>query len=170
MTDHILDDLEAYALGALATADAQRLAEHLAACASCQGEAAALADVVGALPDTVPLREPTPSLRDRVVAAVRADSGLAKPATARWRAGRVRRGGGSCRGESADLSTYRARSARNRMLSARETHQLGAFAAAHEGRRIGLVPGCVQDVGDRFAGFFPQVESLNLRAHVLQNV
>ena len=90
MTDHILDDLEAYALGALATADAQRLAEHLAACASCQGEAAALADVVGALPDTVPLREPTPSLRDRVVAAVRADSGLAKPATARWRAGRVR--------------------------------------------------------------------------------
>ena len=32
MTEHVLDDLEAYALGALDTASAELVAAHLAAC------------------------------------------------------------------------------------------------------------------------------------------
>jgi hypothetical protein len=73
MNDHILDDLEAYALGALDEADAQRIAAHLATCGTCRAEAAALAEVVGSLPDSVALREPRAALRERVLGAVRAD-------------------------------------------------------------------------------------------------
>jgi anti-sigma factor RsiW len=78
MNDHVLDDLEAYALGALDQTDAQRIATHLATCGACRAEAAALAEVVGSLPDSVALRSPPTALRDRVLGAVRADL---KPAT-----------------------------------------------------------------------------------------
>ena len=73
MNDHVLDDLEAYALGALGHVDAQHIAAHLATCGSCRTEAAALAEVVGALPDAVALREPRAALRERVLGAARAD-------------------------------------------------------------------------------------------------
>jgi hypothetical protein len=73
MSDHVLDDLEAYALGALDRADAERVAEHLSTCLSCRAGAAALAEVVGTLPDTVALRDPRAALRERVLAAARAD-------------------------------------------------------------------------------------------------
>jgi anti-sigma-K factor RskA/putative zinc finger protein len=87
MTDHVLDDLEAYALGALDQADAERVAAHLAGCVSCRAEAASLAEVVGALPDSVTLREPQPNLRERVLAAAR--NGARAPESARS-LGRVR--------------------------------------------------------------------------------
>jgi anti-sigma-K factor RskA/putative zinc finger protein len=87
MTDHVLDDLEAYALGALDQADAERVAAHLAGCVSCRAEAASLAEVVGALPDSVTLREPRPNLRERVLAAAR--NGARAPESARS-LGRVR--------------------------------------------------------------------------------
>ena len=91
MNDHVLDDLEAYALGALDQADAQRIAAHLATCGSCRTEAAALAEVVGTLPDAVVLREPRAALRERVLGAARADL---QPATAgdrrRWSLGSIR--------------------------------------------------------------------------------
>jgi hypothetical protein len=90
MTDHIQDDLEAYALGALDGADAKRVAEHLAGCEACRREAAALANVVGALPDAAPLRQPPRSLRARVLAAVSAESARPKLPTKTWPAGRVR--------------------------------------------------------------------------------
>jgi hypothetical protein len=91
MTDHVLDELDAYALGALDRADAERISQHLSTCASCRQEAAALAEVVGALPDTVALREPEPTLRERVLAAARAE---VQPARAGrpWSLGRVRPG------------------------------------------------------------------------------
>ena len=73
MNDHVLDELEAYALGALDRADAERVAQHLSTCESCRADAAGLAEVVDALPDTVALREPRPALRERVLAAGRAD-------------------------------------------------------------------------------------------------
>ncbi len=81
MTEHVLDDLEAYALGALDDASAGLVAAHLAACPSCRAEAASLADVVGALPDSVLLREPRPALRERVLAAARAGTRGSEPAS-----------------------------------------------------------------------------------------
>jgi hypothetical protein len=90
MTEHVLDDLEAYALGALDHASAERVAAHLAACDSCRAEAAMLADVVATLPDSVALREPTAALRERVLAAARAGERVAEPARRGWSPGRVR--------------------------------------------------------------------------------
>ncbi|TMD55791.1 MAG: hypothetical protein E6I83_03680, partial [Chloroflexi bacterium] len=92
MTEHVLDELDAYALGALDRAEAERVAQHLSTCASCRNEAAALAEVVGALPDTVPLREPRPALRDRLLEAAKADvrSPVRGAAARRWSVGAVR--------------------------------------------------------------------------------
>ena len=88
MTEHVLDELEAYALGALDRADAERVAQHLSTCASCRAEAAALAEVVGTLPATVALREPRPALRERLLAAAKTD--VKSPARRTWSFGRVR--------------------------------------------------------------------------------
>jgi hypothetical protein len=91
MTEHGLDELEAYALGALDRAEAERVARHLSTCASCRADAASLAEVVGALPDTVALREPRPALRERVLEAAEADGRQPAQATSqRWSPGRVR--------------------------------------------------------------------------------
>lgn len=91
MSGHVDDELEAYALGALDLADAERVAEHLATCASCRRDAASLAEVVGALPDTVALREPRTSLRERVLSAARNETQqAATPVVRRWSFGSVR--------------------------------------------------------------------------------
>ena len=74
MTEHVLDELDAYALGALDRAEAERVAQHLSTCASCRNEAAALAEVVGALPDTVALHDPRPALRERLLEAARTEA------------------------------------------------------------------------------------------------
>ena len=91
MNEHVRDELDAYALGALDREGAERVAAHLATCASCRREASVLAEVVGTLPDTVPAREPRTDLRERMLAAARAD---ATPATSRpgrrWALGPVR--------------------------------------------------------------------------------
>jgi len=88
MTEHVLDDLEAYALGALDPASAALVATHLAACPSCRADAVALAEIVATLPDSVTLREPRPALRERVLAAARAGEGVS--ARRGWSRGRVR--------------------------------------------------------------------------------
>ncbi len=80
MTEHVQDELEAYTLGALDRADAERVAQHVGLCPFCRKDAAALAEVVGTLPDTVTPRDPRPALRDRILAAVRSES--ARPARA----------------------------------------------------------------------------------------
>ena len=56
----------------------------------CRAEAAALAEVVAALPDSVTLREPRGALRERVVAAARAEMLGSQPVRGRWPLGRVR--------------------------------------------------------------------------------
>ena len=73
MTEHVTDDLEPYALGALSTREAERIAAHLAECPACREDARSLAEVVGTLPDTVPSRAPRDGLRERVLAAARGD-------------------------------------------------------------------------------------------------
>jgi hypothetical protein len=91
MTDHVIDDLEAYALGALDRESAERIAVHLAGCTSCRDEASGLAGVVGTLPDTVPLRDVRPILRERVLAAARGNVGRVQPRASRaWPLGSVR--------------------------------------------------------------------------------
>jgi len=89
--EHVLDELEAYALGALDRAGAERVAEHLSTCASCREDAAALAEVVDTLPDTVALREPRPALRERLLQAAKADQRpTPRAASGRWSLGAVR--------------------------------------------------------------------------------
>ena len=91
MNEHVLDDLEAYALGALDQTDAERVAQHLAACAACRADAASLAEVVGTLPETVTPRDPRPSLRDRILAAARTDARApARIPSRSWSFGAVR--------------------------------------------------------------------------------
>jgi anti-sigma-K factor RskA/putative zinc finger protein len=91
MTEHVLDDLEAYALGALDRADAERVAQHLATCASCRAEAAMLAEVVATLPESVAVREPRPALRERLLQAAQTDSRSRVSAPSRrWSLGSVR--------------------------------------------------------------------------------
>ena len=92
MTEHVRDELDAYALGALDRAEAERVAQHLSTCASCRNEAAALSEVVAAIPDTVALRDPRPALRERLLEAARTEArSLARDTAAgRWSLGAVR--------------------------------------------------------------------------------
>ncbi|HYU82573.1 MAG TPA: anti-sigma factor [Candidatus Polarisedimenticolia bacterium] len=93
MTDHVLDDLEAFALGALDERTAESIAAHLSVCESCRVEASSLSDIVATLPDTVPAVTPRPLLRDRVLAAARADGRRQASAAPRgWSFGSVRAG------------------------------------------------------------------------------
>jgi len=72
MIGHVSDDLELYALGALRSGEADRVAAHLGTCAACRNELAEIATVVSALPDMVPSREPPAALRSRILAAAAA--------------------------------------------------------------------------------------------------
>jgi hypothetical protein len=91
MTEHVQDELEAYTLGALDRADTERIAQHLGLCPFCRNEAAALAEVVGTLPDTVTPRDPRPALRNRILAAVEAESTRpARAASRPWSFGLIR--------------------------------------------------------------------------------
>ncbi|OLC10441.1 MAG: hypothetical protein AUH39_01890 [Chloroflexi bacterium 13_1_40CM_67_9] len=85
MTGHVQDELEAYTLGALDRDAAEGVARHLAMCATCGKDAASLAEIVGTLPDTVTLREPRGLLRDRILAAARAEARQPAGATTRRR-------------------------------------------------------------------------------------
>ena len=58
MTEHVTDDLELYAVGALRPREAERVAEHLTQCPVCREELAGIATAVNALPDMVLLRDP----------------------------------------------------------------------------------------------------------------
>lgn len=73
MTEHVSEDLELYAVGALRTGEAERVALHLAACPVCRAELAEISATVNALPDTVALREPPAGLRERILTAAAAD-------------------------------------------------------------------------------------------------
>lgn len=65
--------LEAYALRALERPEREAVDGHLAECADCRKEATGLEAVVAALPESLPERVPSRSLRERLLAAARAD-------------------------------------------------------------------------------------------------
>ena len=90
MTEHVTDELELYAVGALRQGEADRVTAHLAACPACRAQLTEIATVVDALPDMVAMREPPARLRTRILAAAAAD--LPTPtvretvwASSRWR-------------------------------------------------------------------------------------
>jgi anti-sigma-K factor RskA len=68
------DLLGAFALGAIDAEEAALVRSHLATCAACQAEIAGLWAMVEGLRDTVEPLEPPPALRDRIAAAVMAET------------------------------------------------------------------------------------------------
>lgn len=70
---HVTDDLELYATGALPPDLSAGVTSHLERCAECRAAAAEIHEIVALLADAVPPREPTPGLRDRVLAAARGE-------------------------------------------------------------------------------------------------
>lgn len=75
---HVTEDLELYALGALAPIDRARVTAHLSECPACREQARAIDEVVQELPDTLPDREAPAGLRERVLASARADLAAAR--------------------------------------------------------------------------------------------
>lgn len=77
---HVLDDLELYTLGVLPPASRAEVESHLVACADCRAEATALAEVLSAIHDSLPEREPSLGLRGRMLASAEP----ARPAPIAW--------------------------------------------------------------------------------------
>jgi hypothetical protein len=77
---HVTDELELYALGALAPLDAARVAAHLTECPVCREQAHAIEDVIHALPETLPASEVPARLRERILASARTELALAHSA------------------------------------------------------------------------------------------
>ncbi len=73
-TDHddIRGDIGAYVLGALAPAERDRVDEHLVVCPECLAEVRALHGVTEAIGRSAAAVEPSPVVKDRVLAAIRA--------------------------------------------------------------------------------------------------
>jgi anti-sigma-K factor RskA len=74
------DDLAAYALGALPPDEAETLERHLDSCESCQARLRWLSPAVDLLPAAVEQRTPPPSLRENLLATVRAEADTAAKA------------------------------------------------------------------------------------------
>lgn len=75
---HVTDDLELYALGALAPVEAARVAAHLSECPACREQARSIDEVVQELPETLPAGTAPPRLRERILASARADLARAR--------------------------------------------------------------------------------------------
>lgn len=71
--NHVTEELELYALGALAPADRARVYAHLSECPACREQARAIDEVVQELPETLPEREAPGYLRERILASARAE-------------------------------------------------------------------------------------------------
>ena len=69
---HVIDDLELYILGALPPEEDRAVADHVAGCDGCRREADALEAAVTALQDALPAHEPSPALRDHILASASA--------------------------------------------------------------------------------------------------
>lgn len=90
-----LADAAAYVLGSLEDDELTSFREHLAGCAQCRSEVAALQPVVDELPTSAPAAAAPAALRERVLATVRAEAELLHaagaaadrppPARRRWR-------------------------------------------------------------------------------------
>jgi anti-sigma-K factor RskA len=89
--DRRLEEVAAFALGALDAEQAEEFREHLTGCKRCQEELRWLAPAVRALPEAVEQHAPPPALKVRLMEEVRADvaaeAAQAKQAKGRERAG-----------------------------------------------------------------------------------
>src|SRR5687768_18549618 len=83
---HVLDDLELYVLGVLPPATRAEVELHLGECSECRSEAAALTDVIAAIHETLPDREPAPRLRGRILASAAPARAVSPAARRRSRA------------------------------------------------------------------------------------
>ncbi len=88
-SERLRDDLAAYAIGAIAGDEAAELERHLDGCESCRERLQWLRPAVDQLPAAVPQLSPPESLRESLMATVRAEA--APPATAAAPPRRTRR-------------------------------------------------------------------------------
>jgi anti-sigma factor RsiW len=72
--DSRLEEVAAYAIGALDPGQVEELERHLADCKRCQEELRWLSPAVRALPEAVERQAPPPQLKQRLMAEVRADA------------------------------------------------------------------------------------------------
>lgn len=87
----VFENLGAFVLGALPDDERERAAAHIKTCPVCAEDAAALQRAATRLIDVVPSREPSPEVRDRIMAVVESEATLLRAAsTARVRTGRER--------------------------------------------------------------------------------
>jgi anti-sigma-K factor RskA len=77
----VFESLGAFALGALPDDERTRAAAHIATCPVCAEDAAALERAATRLIDVVPSREPSPELRDRIMAVVESEATLLRAAS-----------------------------------------------------------------------------------------
>jgi hypothetical protein len=125
VTEHVTDDLELYAVGALRQGEADRVALHLALCPACREELAEISTVVNALPDMVASREPPAGLRERILATAAADLPPAAPVPS----GRAARGVRSWVGTGALLAAVL-------LLLAVDVNSLRQLGTANEERAV----------------------------------
>lgn len=90
MTEHVIDDLELYAIGALTPTEAERVTAHLVGCAACRVAAEDLSAVVSTLPDALPERDVAPALRERILTTAAAGRSARRRPRARWLVARRR--------------------------------------------------------------------------------
>jgi anti-sigma-K factor RskA len=85
-SDHIRwsEDLAAYMLGALEPGEAAEFERHLAGCERCHAEMRWFEPAVQTLPESVERQKPPRSLRENLMAEVRADVRPAKKPRPRW--------------------------------------------------------------------------------------
>jgi anti-sigma factor RsiW len=81
--DEILALIPAYALNSLDAEDAAKVSRHLPGCKACQAELAAYMAVVDILPLAAPDSQPSPALKERLMAQIKAAPEAAPAATAR---------------------------------------------------------------------------------------
>jgi hypothetical protein len=74
------DDVGAWVLGALPPGEEERFAAHLPGCESCRREVAELQMVADTLPLSAPQVAPPPELKERIMAAVRAEAAVLEAA------------------------------------------------------------------------------------------
>jgi anti-sigma factor RsiW len=72
----VFESLGAYALGALPDSEREHVAAHIADCPICAEDAASLERAATHLIDVVPIAEPSPELRDRIMAIVEPEAAL----------------------------------------------------------------------------------------------
>jgi anti-sigma-K factor RskA len=76
------ENVAPYMLGALEPQAAAEFKRHLEGCEKCRSEVRWFTAAVETLPESVPLQKPSPALRERLMAEVRADARTAQTASA----------------------------------------------------------------------------------------